>query len=429
MATRLLRGLESAVRGPVRAPRGWPDQRRIRVLDTLFWLLLAIGFTGGALGQMATMRVSADVYVLVGLAETAPLAVAARWPLAAWRVMAIGLVAADLAMSGENYLWPWPVTAWLAMVFVLFQVRVCHDRWTAAGAGFATAVGAIAPAVLFAAMPIWYATVLCGIVAVAIGLADLVSGRAEAEASLAELGQLRRRDRARQAVLEERARIARELHDVVAHHMSVIALQAEAAPYKIEELPPAARRTYEVIVESARAALTETRRIVGVLREDDETAERVPQPGLAALDGLVAAAGQTGLRVDTRVLGVPRPIGAGLDLSAYRIVQEALSNAARYAPGSHVQLTVRYGRDRLGVVISDDGTSTGPVREPGGGHGLVGMRERVAMLGGTLVAGPDAGGGFSISAELPYEQPGPLAAAEGTGEGGGDAGSGTRVSA
>lgn len=428
MATRLLRGLDSAVRGPVRAPRGWPARRRWRVLDTLFWLLLAMGFTGGALGQMATMRVSPSIYVLVGLAETAPLAVAARWPLAAWRVMAIGLLAADLAMAGKHYLWPWPVTAWLAMLFVLFQVRVCHDRWTTVGAGLATAIGAIAPAVLFAAMPIWYAVLLCLTVAAAIGLADLVSGRAAAEASLAELGQLRRQDLARQAVLEERARIARELHDVVAHHMSVIALQAEAAPYKIEELPPAAQRTFEVIVESARAALTETRRIVGVLREDDEAAERVPQPGLAALDGLVAAAGQAGLRVDARVLGVPRPIGAGLDLSAYRIVQEALSNAARYAPGSRVQVTVRYGRDQLGVLISDDGSGTGPVPEPGGGHGLVGMRERVAMLGGTLAAGPDAGGGFAVSAELPYESPGPPRG-EASGEGGAESGPGTRVSA
>ncbi len=394
------------MRGPARAPHGWPAWFRWRMLDTLFWWLLALGFTGGAVGQMATMRLLPSVYVVVGLAEAAPLVVATRWPLAAWRVMAIGLFAGDLALAGEHYFWPWPVTAWLAMVFVLFQVRVCHDRWTAAGAGVATAVGAIAPAVFFAAMPFWYAVLLCVMLAVAIGLAELVSGRAAAEASLAELGQLRRQDLARQAVLEERARIARELHDVVAHHMSVIALQAEAAPYKIEELPPAARRTFEVIVESARAALTETRRVVGLLREDDEAAERVPQPGLAALDGLAGTASQAGLRVVTRIVGVPRPIAAGLDLSAYRIVQEALSNAARYAPGSQTQVIIHYGQERLTVHVGDDGAGVEPRREPGGGHGLVGMRERVAMLGGTLVAGPREGGGFAVDAVLPYDPPG-----------------------
>lgn len=235
---------------------------------------------------------------------------------------------------------------------------------------------------------------------------DAVGGRYAAEASLAEQTELRRRDLARQAVLEERARIARELHDVVAHHMSVVALQAEAAPYKIADLPPAAQGTFEVIRDAAREALAETRRVVGLLREDTDSPERLPQPGLARLDGLLDGARQAGITVDSALVGMPRPIAAGVDLSAYRIVQEALSNATRYARGSHVGVEIRYGADRLTVAVTNDGGAATPAAShTDGGHGLVGMRERVAMLGGTLSAGPREEGGFAVVAELPYGQP------------------------
>jgi signal transduction histidine kinase len=389
-------------RAPAGAPRGWPRRRRRQVLAVAVWVVLAAGYTGGAIGEMATRHVSPIVYPLVGLAQAAPLAIAARWPIAAWRIMMVGLFAGAVAFRGGHFFWPWPVTSWLAIAFVLIQVRIGYDRATAVGAGVATALVAIAPSVVLDGVRVWFALVLCGILAVAVALGDLISGRYAAEASLAELDELRRRDLARQAVLEERARIARELHDVVAHHMSVIALQAAAAPYKIKSLPPDAHRTFDVIVDSARAALAETRRVVGLLREEDEAAERLPQPGLDGLDGLIEAARSAGINVQSRIVGLPRPTPAGLDLSAYRIVQEALSNAARYAPGATVQVTVHYGDERLSVCVSDDGTAVQQAPEPGGGHGLVGMRERAAMLGGVLRAGPRAGGGFAVTAELPY---------------------------
>jgi len=192
------------------------------------------------------------------------------------------------------------------------------------------------------------------------------------------------------------------LHDVVAHHMSVVALQAEAAPYKIDGLPPTALRSFEVIRDSARQALSETRRLVGLLREEDEAAERSPQPSLERLDELLEAARQAGLTVESQIIGVPEPIDAGVDVSAYRIVQEALSNAARYAPGARTRVEVRYGPASLLVQVVDDGAAEGVPSEPGGGHGLVGMRERVAMVGGTLSTGPREGGGFTVTAELPY---------------------------
>jgi signal transduction histidine kinase len=401
---RLLGGLlNAAVRGPVRAPRGWrrPRRRVWRVLGTIGRIALAIGFTAGAIGQMAAgMRVPANIAWALGLVQAAPLVLAGRWPILAWRIMAIGMLAGAVAV-GAGHFWPWPVTSWLAMVAVLIQVTICHDRSTAVGAALLTAIGVVLAAVPLAAMPLWFAFILWGIIAVAVVFADAVSGRYAAEASLAEQTALRQRDLARQAVLEERARIARELHDVVAHHMSVVALQSEAAPYKIADLPPQARETFLTIRDAAREALAETRRVVGLLRDEDEAAERVPQPGLERLDDLVERGRHAGLDVAARIVGVPRPLAAGVDLSAYRIVQEALSNAARHAPHSTVRVEVRYGPDRLTVAVADDGTGA-PTRDAGGGHGLVGMRERVTMLGGTLATGPADGGGFVVTAELPY---------------------------
>jgi signal transduction histidine kinase len=182
----------------------------------------------------------------------------------------------------------------------------------------------------------------------------------------------------------------------------MIAIQAEAAPLKIHDLPPAAQATLVAIRAAARDALAETRRVVGLLRNGDELPERVPQPGLARLDELVEAGRQSGLVVEPTVVGVPRPLAVGVDLSAFRIVQEALSNAARYAPGARVSVVIRYSPTTLRVSVTDGGGEATPVTQAsGGGHGLVGMRERVTMLGGTLTAGPQRGGGFAVVADLP----------------------------
>ncbi len=406
--TQLARGLLDAVaRAPATAPRGWRWTPALhwRVAGAVVWAALSIGFTAGAIGQMVSSSMdnnAATVAAVLGLAQAAPLILAPRWPLGAWRIMASGMLAGALLLSGKHLFWPWPVTTWLAMMVVLFLICVGYERATALGAGLITALAVVLPAVPIDGMRLWFALILWGIIAVVLLFADALSGRYAAEASLAEQTALRQRDLARQAVLEERARIARELHDVVAHHMSVIALQSEAAPYKITDLPPAARLTFEVIRDAARDALAETRRVVGLLRQDSDTPERLPQPGLERLEELVEGARHTGLFVESRVVGVPRVISAGVDLSAYRIVQEALSNAARYAPGSTVSVLVRYGADQLVVSVTDDGAETDTTLEPGGGHGLVGMRERVTMLGGTLTTGPGEHGGFSVGAELPY---------------------------
>jgi signal transduction histidine kinase len=395
--------LDAVVGAPAAPAHGWPPPAGgwRRVLPVVVGAALAIGFGGGAIAQLIAEGVAADLATLLGVAQCAPLLLAVRSPLAAWRVMAVGLLGGVLALAGHGLPWPWPVTSSLALVLVLFLVAASYDRRVVVGVGLVTALGVILPARV-AGMPLWLGLLLWGVASAVLAFGDALGGRRAAETRLAEQSALRRQDLARQAVLEERGRIARELHDVVAHHMSMIAIQAEAAPHKITDLSPEAERTLDAIRGAARQALAETRRVVGLLRDDGDAPERVPRPGLDQLDDLVARARQSGLRVEPIVVGVPRPLAAGVDLSAYRIVQEALSNAARYAPGARVGVEVRYGDDRLHVAVADDGGGGGPVARPGGGHGLVGMRERVGMLGGTLAAGPRAEGGFAVVTELPY---------------------------
>jgi len=198
----------------------------------------------------------------------------------------------------------------------------------------------------------------------------------------------------------ERARIARELHDVVAHHISMVAVQAETARLTIPGLPESGARRLLTIGDTARAALTEMRRLLGVLREDAEEPERAPQPGLGDLPRLLDEARDacgSGLRLILR--GPPTGLDPGVELAAYRIVQEALTNARRHAPGAAVDVELEYGEDVLRVCIRDNGP--GPPTGGGGGHGLAGMRERAAAVGGELRYGTTPGGGFVVEATLP----------------------------
>jgi signal transduction histidine kinase len=201
----------------------------------------------------------------------------------------------------------------------------------------------------------------------------------------------------------ERARIARELHDVVAHHISMIAVQAETARLTTPGMPAAGAQRLSEIGDTARAGLTEMRRLLGVLREDAEaeTADRHPQPGLEQLPGLVDEARETsGAAYRLIISGAPVMVDPGVGLAAYRIVQEALTNARRHAPGAAVDVEVRYGDRELRLLVRDNGP--GPeAAAPGGGHGLPGMRERAAAVGGELRAGAATVGGFLVEACLP----------------------------
>lgn len=337
--------------------------------------------------------------VLLAFVTCAPLALRTRFPLSAW-------VASTLAVIVTSVVIPSAILGgYLAVVAIisglcLYAVTVrCPPRITIA----ATAATVVAAAVLDPGSTV--AAVF--LIAIPPLLGTVVRVRRSGERQLAEQEL---RHSGERALLEERQRIARELHDVVAHHMSVIAIQAEAAPYKTADPPPELVESFGDIRASALAGLTELRRVLGVLRADGR--DTAPQPGLAELDALLDSARSGGVSVTVTSSGDAVTLPEGVDLSAYRIVQEALSNAMRHAPGSHVQVHLAYRPDALALEICNDAVLTAvPVlvasgeHAGGGGNGLVGMRERAAMLGGSLDAGPAEDGGFRVSAVLPVSSP------------------------
>jgi signal transduction histidine kinase len=221
-----------------------------------------------------------------------------------------------------------------------------------------------------------------------------------------------REERIGRAATDERVRIARELHDVVAHAVSVIAVRSGVARMVLDTQPEEAREALGIIESTSRQALQEMRLLVGVLRQEREpAAELGPAPGLRDLSGLVQQIGEAGVGVDVHIEGEPHPLPAGIDVSAYRIVQEALTNVVRHAGPATAKLWIRYRHQEIEIEILDDGgrrQSDRPapyLTAEGRGHGLVGMRERAALYGGEFIAGP-AGDGFRVVARLPTDEPG-----------------------
>ncbi len=337
--------------------------------------------------------------LVLGLVQGLPLAVALYRPMAGvWLSLLAGMVVSEVTRAGvAGPVWAEPSLLThlgvLALAGLQARPRVLAELWLLTlGAGV----------ILVQRMPGLNAspdlaemTTLSAIVLVAAGA---VGGRREAQRRLAEQQRISEAERARRALLEERSRIARELHDVVAHHMSVIAIQAEAAPYRP---PEEAATSFATIRGTATEGLRELRRVVGVLRADGADEDPGPQPTLDRLDALVANAEAAGLRVTVEVTGTPRPLPPGLELSAYRILQEALSNAMRHAPGSAARVEVDHRPAGLGLRVVNGPARSRPVPSPGPGHGVLGMRERAAMLGGELTAGPGPDGGYAVVAVLP----------------------------
>ncbi len=202
------------------------------------------------------------------------------------------------------------------------------------------------------------------------------------------------------AAAAERARIARELHDVIAHNVSVMVVQADGASYALDSSPERTRQALGAIASTGRQALAEMRRMLGVLRSDDDTTGVVPLPGIEQLGELLEQTRASGLAVSFTVQGVPGPLPGGLALAAYRIIQESLTNTRKHGgPQASARVLLRYCEDVLMLQITDDGR--GVTEADGAGHGLTGMRERVALYHGTLRAGPRAGGGYQVTARLP----------------------------
>ncbi|MPY64445.1 sensor histidine kinase [Streptomyces spongiae] len=371
-------------------------------------------------------------YALVcALAQGAAVALALRWPVPAWHlsmvvtvVVAMGARTQLLAAAYQGALtmghaeintpWPWGPPGLVAHAVVLFLLALRLPTRVALEVLALTAlvtwvVQGLIGAANYSSTGMLAVVLFAGVVL----LGSAMRGRREARTQLVEQAGITAEERARRTLLEERSRIARELHDVVAHHMSVISIQAQVAPHLTENPSEELKENLVGIRQNALEALTELRRVLGVLRSEhpedphgiaepaDGTAPHAPQPTLARLDALVENTRAAGLEVAVEVSGEVRPFPPGVELSAYRIIQEALSNALRHAPGSNVRVELdHYPRGlQIRVINSRPGGPAEP--SPGAGHGLLGMRERAAMLGGTLMATETSHGGFVVVAFLP----------------------------
>jgi signal transduction histidine kinase len=228
--------------------------------------------------------------------------------------------------------------------------------------------------------------------------------KVEAAETRATQAEREREAAARVAVAEERARIARELHDIVAHAVSVMVLQVGAVRHQLPDELGEQRGALTDVERAGRTALAEMRRLLAAMRREGEEAELLPQPGLDGIDSLLSEIGRAGLPVELHVDGEPVPLPRGIDLSAYRIVQEGLTNALKHAQASDADVTFRYGPDELEIEVRDNGQ--GSSTTDGLGHGLVGVRERVKLYGGEMSAGSANGGGFVLSTRLPLDSDG-----------------------
>jgi len=302
-----------------------------------------------------------------------------------------------VAGEPEKGTFPFP-----SLLVATFSVGLYARRRAEAVAGLVIALGT--PIVFFNS-PIYESTgpkatnfaVMAFFIGGAWTIGFLLHRRAQqVERAYAESGEL-----ARSAVSEERARIARELHDVIAHSVSVIAVQAGAAEQQIESAPEKAREHLAAVRRTSREAMTEMRRLLGVLREDE--ASYVPQPGISRLPDLLDEARAAGLQVEMSEEGSRPQLSPGLDLTVYRLVQEALTNARKHAEGA-ARVAIRYGARELEIDVSNEVNGTEPAL-PDGGHGLVGMRERVRLFGGSFDVGR-TDGSFHVHARLPVEEPG-----------------------
>ncbi|MGW6572832.1 sensor histidine kinase [Streptomyces sp. NPDC054945] len=319
-----------------------------------------------------------------------------------WAAIAMTVVTAGISSRlGSGISWPWTDGSFFSYIVVMVLVtlrtgpRVAAWMWaltlalgTTISVVFNGHWGSNMPEMAFAS-------------AFALVIAGSIQIRRDAKAEVSAQQEVTAVERDKRTLLEERTTIARELHDVVAHHMSVVAIQAEAAPYRVKNPPPELEAAFVTIRENAVAALTELRRVLGVVRSADYEAPDAPQPTLASLEGLLANVREAGLSVQKTITGSVRELPQGVELSAYRIIQEALSNTLRHAPGAAAEVEVSYVLGGLGIRIVND-RATGDARpSPGAGHGITGMRERVAMLEGEMTAGRTADGGYEVAAFIP----------------------------
>ena len=335
-------------------------------------------------------------YAITGLAMTLPLALRRQRPVMVAAIVFGALIAQDLAVGSSAHS---PDSQLVAWIVAAYSVAAHSDRR-----------GALVGGVLGLGATIgWLGLDDFVLPLVVIGGA-LIGGRlvrarqllvAQLAARTVEL-EREREAHARAAAAAERARIARELHDVVAHSISVMGVQAGGVRRLLQPEAAEQREALLSVERTGRQALAEMRRLLGILRPSDDELAHAPPPSMTGIDELVEQLREAGLHVELRIEGDPVPLSPGLDLSAYRIVQEALTNTLKHAGPAQATVVVRYSQGELELDVIDDGR--GPEENGAGGHGLIGMRERVAIFGGELKTGPRHGGGYAVHARLPLER-------------------------
>jgi signal transduction histidine kinase len=372
------------------SPSTWWD--RVRRANPLIWdALLALLVLGIVAGTIASQPrgVHGPLAWVLAAAASAPLVVRRRAPIPV--LAAVGGVVVVFAFLGNG------AAADTALALAAYTVAA-HEPWRRV-ATFGLPIALVAELVSQIAAQThrnWVEVVVGATfgIGLPILIGRIVFNRRRRIALDRELA-------AREAVATERTQIARELHDVVAHSMSVMIVQAGAARTVIGRDPAAAQEAIARVEETGRAGLAEMRRLIGVLTDADEAASTAPMPGLAQLDPLLDTVRAAGLPVELMRTGTPRVLPVGADLAAYRVIQESLTNALKHAGPANARVSLDFASDRLTIEVADDGR--GRPAEPGIGHGLIGMRERVGVFGGTLTTGDRPGGGFVVRAEIPVE--------------------------
>jgi signal transduction histidine kinase len=371
------------------ALRAWLGAPPARLVDVLVTILVGVPTVGGAVASGASQGRTAWGIVF-GVAATAPLLFRRRHPFA---VLACIVAAAVLA--------PVDLAFPIPLAIALYTIGASRSWEAAIAAGGAVVLVAIVYSLAGGDVGTGDVVSVALVCALAAGAGLYIKSK---RTSIAALEQLHREREllAERAVAEERVRIAQELHDVVAHNVSLIVVQAQALGATAGDA--AVTAATDGIADLGRQTMAEMHRTLRLLRSDGDEPDYAPQPGLADLPALVSRSRSAGLQVDLAIEGAPRRLAQSVDLSAFRIVQEALTNVMRHAGRAGTAVTVAYRPRALELTIVDQGDRPLERATASGGHGLIGMRERTALFGGTLNAGPRPGAGFEVKASLPYDE-------------------------
>ena len=378
-------------------------RRHPMLVDGLLALFVA-SFGLSLVGGHSHLRVVTAVPL--GLAVIIPVTFRRKYPVGAF-------IAVVVAGALQVAMLPKPVGSDVSMLVMLYTLAAYRPRRTSVPGLIVCLVGAVVALMRWAPERVFHNWFTLGAVAAFLGgpvllswlLGDSMRWRRGFYRALEERAERAERERdaqAQVAAAAERARIARELHDVVAHNVSVMVVQADGAAFTLDRSPQRAREALTAISRTGRQALAEMRSLLGVLRTaDDDPAQLAPQPGMDQLTGLLAQSRAAGLPVSFTVEGVPRPLPPGVALAAYRVVQESLTNTRKHGgPGVAAGVTLRFCEDGLLIKVTDDGRGSSAVSD-GAGHGLAGMRERVEIYGGTVRSEPRPGGGYQVTVKLP----------------------------